>query len=188
MHIITLDASNKVLNQDPIHPHIGRTFRTSKNRTSYGCEINGIIAVVSCVAFTKSIAKTMNGIATVSPSPDTAMFWTVYKTKNAQTIPKLPQRVGAKALLLMVAHIRRHMPHITRFATLSPIPTLARKFNHEPEDIAAINDYLSMRKDPVARFHLLNGAKLHDVCRSADGSNLRTKQSYGIMANYVYSL
>ena len=188
MHIITLDSSNKVLNQDPIHPHIGRTFRTSKNRTSYGCEIDGIIAVVSCVAFTKSMAKTMNDIAIVSSSPDTAMFWTVYKTKEAQTISELPQRVGAKALLLVIDYIREHMPHITKFATLSPIPTLTRKFNHEPEDILAVEDWLSARKDPVARFHLLNGAKLHDVCRSADGSNLRTKQSYGIMANYVYSL
>ena len=50
----------------------------------------------------------------------------------------------------------------------------------------AVNDYLSLRKDPVARFHLRNGARLHRVCTKADRSNLRLKQSYGTMVNYVY--
>ena len=124
MNIVTLDSSNKVLAQDPIHPHIGKTFRTSNNRTAYGCEIQGVIAVVSCVAFTKGIATTMNKIAVESDSPDTAMFWTVYKTKEAHMVSDLPSGVGAKALLKMVDYIRLKMPHIKQFATLSPIPTL----------------------------------------------------------------
>lgn len=187
MNIVTLDSSNKVLGQDPIHPHIGKTFRTSNNRTAYGCEIQGVIAVVSCVAFTKGIATTMNKIAVESDSPDTAMFWTVYKTKEASQITELPTAVGAKALLQMVKHIKSNMPHIGKYATLSPIPTLSSKFT-ENMDPTAVIDWLSQRRDPVARFHLRNGATLHQFNKNADSSNLRMKQSYGAMVNYLYSV
>ena len=184
MQIITLDSSNKVLGQDPIHPHIGRQFRTTGNRTAFGCVIEDVIAVVSCVAFTKDIATTMNKIAVESDSPDTAMFWTVYKTKEASQITELPTAVGAKALLEMVKHVKAH---IVNYATLSPIPTLSTKFT-ENMDNTAVHDWLSQRKDPVARFHLRNGAKLHQLNKNADNSNLRMKQSYGAMVNYVYSV
>jgi len=187
MQIITLDSSNKVLGQDPIHPHIGRQFRTTDNRTAFGCVIEDVIAVVSCVAFTKDIANTMNKIAVESDSPDTAMFWTVYKTKEASQISDLPTAVGAKALLEMVKHIKTTMPHIMNYATLSPIPTLSTKFTENMDD-TAVKDWLSQRKDPVARFHLRNGAKLHQLNKNADNSNLRMKQSYGAMVNYVYSV
>ena len=187
MNIITLDSSYKVLNQDPIHPHIGRTFRTSDNRIAFGSEINGHVAVVSCVALTKGIATSMSQIAEVSDSPDTAMFWTVYKTKEASLISDLPTAVGAKALLEMVKHIDKLMPEINTFATLSPIPTLSTKFEPSP-DISIVNEWLSQRKDPVARFHLRNGAKLHQVNINADKSNLRMKQSFGMMVNYQYQL
>ena len=185
MQIITLNSSNKVLGQDPIHPHIGRQFRTTDNRTAFGCVIEDVIAVVSCVAFTKDIATTMNKIAVESDSPDTAMFWTVYKTKEASQITELPTAVGAKALLQMVKHVKATMPHIVNYATLSPIPTLSTKFTDNMED-TAVTDWLSQRKDPVARFHLRNGAKLHQLNKNADNSNLRMKQSYGAMVNYLY--
>ena len=187
MQIITLDSSNKVLGQDPIHPHIGKQFRTSGNRTAYGYVIEDVIAVVSGVAFTKGIATTMNKIAVESDSPDTAMFWTVYKTKEASQITELPTAVGAKALLKMVNHVKQTMPNIVIYATLSPIPTLATKFTDNMDE-TAVHDWLSRRKDPVARFHLRNGAKLHQLNKNADNSNLRMKQSYGAMANYVYSV
>ena len=93
--------------------------------------------------------------------------------------------MGAKALVEMVKHVKATMPHILNYATLSPIPTLATKFTDNMED-TAVTDWLSQRKDPVARFHLRNGAKLHQLNKNADNSNLRMKQSYGAMVNYVY--
>ena len=188
MKIISLTSSNKVLGQDPIHPHIGKTFRVTGNRWAWGCVIEDTIAVVSCVAFTKGVAYNMNQIAEESASPDTAMFWTVYKTKEASQISELPTAVGAKGLLQIVKHIDKSFANINTFATLSPIPTLANKFDVEPEDIDAVNDWLSQRKDPVARFHLRNGAKILHVNKNADKSNLRMKQSHGIMVNYQYHL
>jgi malonyl-CoA decarboxylase len=42
--------------------------------------------------------------------------------------------------------------------------------------------------DPVARFHLGNGARLEQIHFLADGSDNGVRQSYGIMVNYLYDL
>ena len=42
--------------------------------------------------------------------------------------------------------------------------------------------------DPVARFHIGNGATLERVNLNADVSSKGLSQSYGIMANYLYDL
>ena len=42
--------------------------------------------------------------------------------------------------------------------------------------------------DPVARFHLNNGALIHDVHALADSSQKGLKQSGGVMVNYLYDL
>jgi malonyl-CoA decarboxylase len=42
--------------------------------------------------------------------------------------------------------------------------------------------------DPVARFHLGNGARVERLNWSADPSGKGLKQSYGLMVNYLYDL
>ena len=42
--------------------------------------------------------------------------------------------------------------------------------------------------DPVARFHLKNGARLDRINWLADTSATGMKQSAGLMANYVYDV
>lgn len=71
------------------------------------------------------------------------------------------------------------------------------------EDLEAMSDaakglcarYLTQEKrsdgmpmDPVARFHLGNGAMLHAVHAGADVSKNGLKQSSGVMVNYLYNL
>ncbi len=46
---------------------------------------------------------------------------------------------------------------------------------------------IAEKKDPVAKFHLGNGAKLHQINWAADESPLRMSQSFGIMCNYDYN-
>jgi malonyl-CoA decarboxylase len=45
-----------------------------------------------------------------------------------------------------------------------------------------------LAKDPVARFHLGNGACLHQLNWGADLSAKGKEQSAGIMVNYLYDL
>jgi malonyl-CoA decarboxylase len=40
--------------------------------------------------------------------------------------------------------------------------------------------------DPVARFHLSNGARIEQIDWLGDTSGQRLQQSYGILVNYVY--
>jgi malonyl-CoA decarboxylase len=43
-------------------------------------------------------------------------------------------------------------------------------------------------KDPIARFHLVNGATLERINANADLSSRGQKQSFGFMVNYLYEL
>ena len=70
---------------------------------------------------------------------------------------------------------------------------LSEVFNDELLKITA--QYLLEEKDkdnivfdPVARFHLNNGAYIHAIHAKADTSARGLKQSFGTMVNYVYDL
>jgi malonyl-CoA decarboxylase len=65
----------------------------------------------------------------------------------------------------------------------------------EPQLLLLGAHYLSSKKhpdglplDPVERFHLSNGAMIHDIHAGADMSHNGLKQSCGLMANYLYDL
>jgi len=93
------------------------------------------------------------------------------------------------------------MPQLATFVTLSPIPGLARWIDGQaPAALASTQDlrgyaarYLVEAKRPdgapldsVARFHLANGAIVHDVHADADLSENGLRQSRGAMVNYRY--
>jgi malonyl-CoA decarboxylase len=103
--------------------------------------------------------------------------------------------------------LHAELPNLKVFATLSPIPglrswveTKLKKKLPEPvesnrsalESLAAW--YLTrewsggLSLDPVARFHLGNGARLERLNWMADASERGMAQSYGLMVNYVYDL
>jgi malonyl-CoA decarboxylase len=116
----------------------------------------------------------------------------------------------------VVEELRTELPGLVRFSTLSPVPGFRRwltKFLPEhpeeglpetdldwPADEAAQEQikpvllrlcatYLAgstETKDPVARFHLGNGARLERVNWGANLSPRGLRESYGIMVNYLY--
>lgn len=103
----------------------------------------------------------------------------------------------------VVRDLQRDLPQITRFVTLSPIPALrtwvtetGRQWPDAPEMQAALAArYLLEAKgrgtaprDPVARFHLGNGALVHALHPEADLSDNGQRQSGGVMVNYLYDL
>ena len=99
--------------------------------------------------------------------------------------------------------LHAELPKLKLFATLSPVPGLRRwaqqrlgdKLPTEAEALQALTAWYLTREweeghavDPVARFHLGNGARLERINPYADGSPKGEKQSFGIMVNYVYDL
>ena len=89
------------------------------------------------------------------------------------------------------------------FATLSPVPGLRGWIEKNvpggtpdtPEALERLAARYLTREwreghaaDPVARFHLGNGARLERINSGADPSRKALAQSYGLMVNYVYDL
>jgi malonyl-CoA decarboxylase len=103
----------------------------------------------------------------------------------------------------VAADLHAELPNLKVFATLSPVPGLRswvqRRFPAgTPQDREMLEGlaawYLTREwveghaLDPVARFHLGNGARLDRVNWKADASAKGDAQSYGLMVNYVYEL
>ena len=109
------------------------------------------------------------------------------------------------SLIKQVAQdLSREMPHLKTFVTLSPIPGLTKWIKDEGlekpvEDQGMLKQitahYLVEAKgknrrpiDPVAKFHLGNGAIIHQINIDADLSEKGLLQSKGVMVNYLYDL
>ena len=131
----------------------------------------------------------------------------------------------------VVEDLRRELPKLDTFVTLSPVPGFAGWLSRErqseasealtpaersrlavldepdwadrPDLVAAVQPvmtsaaawyFLKARNsngkviDPVARFHLGNGARLERINFLGDRSPKAMRQAYGLMVNYLYKL
>jgi malonyl-CoA decarboxylase len=111
---------------------------------------------------------------------------------------------GNSLIKQVVQDLSREMPHLKTFVTLSPIPGLTEWIKDEGleklvEDQGMLKQitahYLVEAKgknrrpiDPVAKFHLGNGAIIHQINMDADLSEKGLLQSKGVMVNYLYDL
>ena len=111
---------------------------------------------------------------------------------------------GNSLIKTVVQHLLRELPQIRNFVTLSPIPGLVKWLretgNFDADATAETHmqlaaHYLLNAKhhrgqphDPVARFHLNNGALVGAVHANADKSKNGMAQSCGVMVNYRYDL
>lgn len=158
------------------------------------------------VALTQGIPDSVQGVLAEDRTPmpaddaDTAVF---YSISNCQA--GLASISFGNSLIKQVAYdLSAELPNLETFVTLSPIPNLTRWLGKEgfdwsdtpPEDMKPIAaHYLlnakgrdDMPYDPVARFHLGNGAIVHAVHAEADVSDKGRAQSAGAMVNYLYDL
>jgi malonyl-CoA decarboxylase len=179
------------------------------------------------VALTRSIASAIHPILTadrdVLPQgePSTAMFYSISNCQKG-----LSQISFGSFLIKQVAEeLKRELPDLTTFATLSPVPGFRRWLESEetmramkqvecaelaalaldpaPDALVAAEPVLrrmlmhymleakdadGQPRDPVARFHLGNGARLERLNPGADLSAKGLGESYGAMVNYLYDL
>ncbi|HTA45427.1 MAG TPA: malonyl-CoA decarboxylase [Bryobacteraceae bacterium] len=147
---------------------------------------------------------------------DHAIFYSI--TNCQQGLRGVP--FGSSLIKQVVEDLKKSLPRIKTYATLSPIPGfrkwLDQQQNHTelqallnqpeaannekwPDDLrqrllSVCASYLLNAKrnheplDSVARFHLKNGARLERINWMGDSSGRGIKQSFGLMANYVYEL
>ncbi|MEF3047015.1 malonyl-CoA decarboxylase domain-containing protein [Pseudotabrizicola sp. L79] len=140
--------------------------------------------------------------ALAAEAADTAIF---YSISNCQA-GLAGVSFGAFLIKQVAADLKAELPGLKTFCTLSPVPGLARWAKSQgylpegkrpaPETLSSLAaDYLVNAKDsagrpldPVARFHLGNGAELHRINLDADSSAKGETQSLGVMVNYLYDL
>ena len=136
--------------------------------------------------------------------PHTASCAIFYSISNCQDgLRGIP--FGNFLIKRVVGLLHEELPQLGTFATLSPVPGLAKWLKQErgeqaklpsnPELQALAARYLVLGRkakglvlDSVARFHLGNGARLEAIHTGADTSANGLRQSHGVMVNYVYDL
>ena len=134
--------------------------------------------------------------------PKTATF---YSISNCQT-GLAGISFGNSLIKTVVGELRREFESLEQFVTLSPLPEFADWMSAQSlidplplEDDQKILDlaacYLVHGKtqsgtpfDPVARFHLGNGARIHALHANADRSANGKSRSHAVMVNYLYDL
>ena len=158
------------------------------------------------VALTKGIPGSIQGLLAEDRTPmtadeaDTAVF---YSISNCQA-GLASISFGNSLIKQVAADLAGELGGLKTFVTLSPIPGLKGWLTKEgaqwdpdtPDTVKAdAAHYLLNAKgrgglpfDPVARFHLGNGAIIHAVHADADTSDKGRAQSGGAMVNYLYDL
>jgi malonyl-CoA decarboxylase len=133
---------------------------------------------------------------------DTAIF---YSINNAQRgLDGIS--FGNFLIKQVVDDLSHQLPNLKTFATLSPIPGLRpwaerngmagaldggdeeRLLRLAARYLTEINPDNGRVRDPVAHFHLSNGARLERLNFRADSSARGLQQSAGLMVNYLYKL
>ena len=159
------------------------------------------------VALVQGMADAIGPLLDTPPAPptsaDTAVF---YSINNCQ--PGLAGvSFGNLLIKQVVSVLQAEHPKLKRFVTLSPIPGLRRWLDAEGQEYSSLfetsTDHTELKpfvakylisgqgaklKDPVARFHLGNGASLERINANADLSSHGQNQSFGFMVNYLYEL
>jgi malonyl-CoA decarboxylase len=142
----------------------------------------------------------------------TAIFYSISNTQ----VGLRGVSFGDSLIKRVVETLKDEFPKLKTFATLSPIPgfrswlvknapaeklslwdkplELGPKGPEREELLAWAARYLGREQqdgrplDPVARFHLSNGARVERINWAGDPSPKGLKQSFGLMVNYLYDL
>lgn len=185
------------------------------------------------VALTKTIPETISDVLGEKRAPiqaqdaRTAVF---YSISNCQAGLR-GISFGNFLIKQVVEDLRRDLPKLDTFVTLSPVPTFAswlgRERRNDDSDVLTAEDKAALTAlddadwadsptriadvkaallpaaawyflkgrtpdgrpiDPVARFHLGNGARLERLDFLADRSSRAMRQAHGLMVNYLYKL
>ena len=116
---ISSDWYTGLFKDDPVRPHIPHSFRITENRKSFVLVNDDDVTprAVICTAFTDNVARTEQDLTTAG---NTAMFYTVWSYDKG---------AGRDIVFAVTDWIKRNMPEVDRFVTLSPPTEMARKFH-----------------------------------------------------------
>jgi len=157
------------------------------------------------VALSNKIPSTINEIitldrnVTLNQDINTAVFYSISNCQEG-----LSGISFGNFLIKQVAHkLKQENDNLDKFVTLSPAPGFMqwlkdKSINEEADEDKLLKQALiyltdsdredGSPNDPVAKFHLGNGAILERINLNADLSSKGLIQSKGVMINYLYNL
>ena len=157
------------------------------------------------VALCNEIPKTINEVIKIDRDVieykdiNTAVFYSISNCQDG-----LSGISFGNFLIKKVAHkLKQELDDLNRFVTLSPVPGFVRwlktkSLENSLDDNTLMTQALiylteseredNLPNDPVAKFHLGNGAILEQINLNADESAKGIAQSQGLMVNYLYNL
>ena len=157
------------------------------------------------VALSNKIPSTINEIitldrnVTLNQDINTAVFYSISNCQEG-----LSGISFGNFLIKQVAHkLKQENDNLDKFVTLSPAPGFVqwlkdKSINEEADEDKLLKQALiyltdsdredGSPNDPVAKFHLGNGAILERINLNADLSSKGLIQSKGVMINYLYNL
>ena len=209
-NIIRSEAVHPVSGEAEFYRRVtnGRCYAVTHDQLSPNLPIS-MVYCAPIVYFPTDIKPVLAGAgfkANALYSPTTACF---YSISNAH-IGFGGTEVAHQLIKFAVSSLSHKFPTLHTFVTLSPIPQFRkwltnshRTFRGQLTDYSPTERrellrecarYLATAKrgrqalDPVANFHLTNGAKLRKINWLANASERGMSQSFGIMANYLYDL
>ncbi|MCY4038872.1 MAG: malonyl-CoA decarboxylase [Hyphomicrobiales bacterium] len=158
------------------------------------------------VALTKGIPGSVQSLlaedrdAMSAEEADTAVFYSISNCQDGLASVSF----GNSLIKQVATDLSAELSNLKTFVTLSPIPGLTRWLGQmgltwdtgdsEKIRVLAAHYLLNAKSrgglpfDPVARFHLGNGAIVHAIHADADISDKGRAQSGGAMVNYLYDL
>jgi malonyl-CoA decarboxylase len=101
--------------------------------------------------------------------------------------PAVAER-ASRSLTLLRQACKGEMSMLTHAASLHALPSAAHHALWNLAAVYLVHQTTTAQGDPVARFHLDNGARLERLNANANLSAKGLKQSAGLMVNYLYDL
>jgi malonyl-CoA decarboxylase len=125
-------------------------------------------------------------------APETARTAVFYSISNCEDGLR-GVSFGNFLIKQVVEELQREFEDLRTFVTLSPVPGFRSWARGQLVDRDGIlqggqRDLIDALADPVARFHLGNGARLENIHPGGDMSERGLDGSYGVMVNYLYDL
>jgi malonyl-CoA decarboxylase len=155
------------------------------------------------VALTTGLATSIQDVIDAPVTPvadgaDTAIFYSITNCQSGLSGISF----GSFLIKQVTERLAAEDSALTTFSTLSPIPGFATWLagNHPNADVEDRSSMLALcatylitirrgllPHDPVARFHLRNGARIEQINWHGDTSAKGMAESHGLLVNYLYS-
>ena len=177
----------ELIKLDPVHPvdeKKGLLRRLGHDRLIYTLVVDGKPTAMLQIALKNKCPVTAKELWNKKEDTDFnyAVFYSVFRLPGVDNI-----KGSVRDLIIGAAQdLQRKYPGISKYITLSPIPSLRKSFKKNPL-IDQVQEFIVTKKDPVARFHMMNGAVPWAYRPKADASQLRKDESWGWMVSYDYT-